>query len=462
MKKLLLLILLFSFNLPAQNASRDNLLVVIGDSLVGKEINGEKVRDFISNVIITHGPVRITCDRAIQNLKRNEVELIGNVIVTQDSIILKTSRGKYFGNTRTAHSNSGVELTDGHINLKSAIADYYNIDNHAVFFGDVNFKDSVSTVTSDKLTYFNDTDITIAVGKVIVKDMASSTLYADSLYNERNTGIVKAFGRVKIFDSSQNVSIFGNTLFVDREKKYQKISGNPVFMQVDTADNGTLDTLFISSLVMEQTSDSLSKFIATDSVKILKGEFSSVNNYSILYREEGKLFTYRKETEEVTPVLWYSNSQLTGDSIYIFMEKNTLNAIDIRENALIVSDIEGYDFRYDQMSGDKLLMSFNSDKLTQVKLTGNVLSIYNYMSEDVANGLIKSSSESAVIKFENNAVSDVRLYGSPVSEYHPETVVTGKEKDFTIPSFIIRTGRPEKKLFLEKLPGKIYYKQGFN
>ena len=462
MKKFLLLIL-FSFSfLHAQTNSRENLLVVIGDTLFGKEIDGEKVREFINNVIITHGSVRITCDRAIQNLKRNEVELIGNVIVTQDSVILKTPRGKYYGNTRTAHSNSGVDLTDGHIKLKAAMADYYNIDKYAVFVGDVNLQDSSSTVASDKLTYYNDTDIVIAVGRVAVKDTSSSVLYADSLYNERNKGIVKAFGRVKVFDTKQNVSIFGEELFVDREKKYEKITGDPVFMQIDTADNGIVDTLFISSIVMEQTSDSVSKFIATDSVKILRGQFSSLNNYSILYRDEGKLFTYRKETEEVTPVLWYNNSQLTGDSIYIYIDKNKLNSVDIRENALVISVIEGFDFRYDQMSGDKLLMSFNDDKLNSVKLNGNVLSIYNYLSDSTANGLIKSSSESALIKFENNAVSDVRLYGSPVSEYHPETVVTGNEKDFTIPSFMIRKGRPVKKLFLDKIPKKTYYKQRFN
>jgi len=63
--------------------------------------NGESVREVHGHVIINQGAVRITCDKAVQYLSRNEVELIGNVVVTQDSIIIKTERGFYYGNTKS-------------------------------------------------------------------------------------------------------------------------------------------------------------------------------------------------------------------------------------------------------------------------------------------------------------------------------------------------------------------------
>jgi hypothetical protein len=64
------------------------------------------------------------------------------------------------------------------------------------------------------------------------------------------------------------------------------------------------------------------------------------------------------------------------------------------------------------------------------------------------NGLIQSSAESADLFFEDGKISNVKLYGTPESEYHPEPVVMGKEKDFTLPSFIIFNNRPTKETIL--------------
>ncbi len=67
------------------------------------------------------------------------------------------------------------------------------------------------------------------------------------------------------------------------------------------------------------------------------------------------------------------------------------------------------------------------------------------------NGLIKSSADKTNIIFENKKLVDVRLYGSPVSEYHPENLVIGKEKEFTLPTFILYENRPNKEKLLERI-----------
>ncbi|MBU1101440.1 MAG: LPS export ABC transporter periplasmic protein LptC [Bacteroidetes bacterium] len=456
------LAILIHLALPDSSAQtkNSNLLVVIGDSLVGYVVDADRVREFIGNVVITHGEVRITCNNAIQNLTRNEVELIGNVIITQDSITLRTERGKYYGRTKTAYSKDEIDLTNGNMNLKASIGYYYSEDKRAQFINNVILKDSASTLIADRLNYLSEINKIVAVGNVVVRDSGSSSLVADSLINFRDEELVNAFGRIEVRDTENNVSIFGEELLSDASKKYRLIEGNPLFMQVDTLDSGKLDTLFISSRIMEQRTDSLDMFIAKDSVKIRRGDFSSSNSHTILYKDENKIFTYRPEGDEYPPVLWYNNSQLSGDSVFIYLNDSKLESIDIRENALIVSNVGEYEFRFDQISGDKLKMLFSNDELSRVDITGNVLSIYYYMADSVANGLMKSSSENATMLFEDNSVNDVRLYGSPVSEYHPEGVIQGKEKEFTIPTFLIRGERPGIDLFLKKLPVKVFYNRG--
>lgn len=462
MIRLLIIVMVFLsvFGISVAQANNDNLLVVIGDSLVGYVVDTDRVREFIDNVVITHGEVRITCNRAIQNMTRNEVELIGNVIITQDSLILRTERGKYYGKTKTAFSKETIDLTNGEMNLKASLGYYYSEEKRAQFINNVTLKDSVTTLIADRLNYLSEINKIIAVGNVVVRDTGSSSLVADSLINFRDEEIVNAFGRIEVKDLKNNVSIFGEELIDNRPTNYRLITGNPLFMQVDTLDSGALDTLFISSKSMEQSNDSVDVFIAIDSVKIKRGDFSSSNSFTTFYREEGKLFTYKPEDQENPPVLWYNNSQLSGDSVFIYLDDNQLESIDIRKNALIVSNVGEYEFRFDQISGDVLKMVFDNDELSRVDISGNVLSIYYYMADSVANGLMKSSSENATMLFENNSVNDVRLYGAPVSEYHPETVIEGKEKEFTIPTFLIRDEKPKKDLFLKKLPKKVFYNRG--
>lgn len=65
MKKIVLLIFLLSCFVFAQETEH---VVVVGDSLIGKTINGQNVREVIGNVVITQGDVVITCKKAIQYL----------------------------------------------------------------------------------------------------------------------------------------------------------------------------------------------------------------------------------------------------------------------------------------------------------------------------------------------------------------------------------------------------------
>jgi hypothetical protein len=71
--------------------------------------------------------------------------------------------------------------------------------------------------------------------------------------------------------------------------------------------------------------------------------------------------------------------------------------------------------------------------------------------EEEPSGLTKSSAKAATIIFFDNEVSEVRLYGSPTSEYHPENKVIGIERTFTLPKFVFYKNRPVKEALLSGL-----------
>ncbi|MCK9281092.1 MAG: LPS export ABC transporter periplasmic protein LptC [Melioribacteraceae bacterium] len=448
-KFLILIILLF---LPAIIFSQDRgNLVVIGDSLIGKVIDGENVREVIGNVIMTQDEVRITCDRAVQFIKQNEAELIGNVVVTQDTIRIKTSRGFYNGNKMIAYSTNGITLTDGHYHLNSKIGYYYFEENRSFFTGNVNLYDNETEMTSDTLYYFDNENKSIGKGNVKVNSK-NSVLIADSLINYRDTEITFAYENVVIADKKESMLILSDYLEDNKKAGSSKIEGNPLLVQVDTLDNGSLDTLYIKSVSMESFKDSSKNvLIAKDSVNIFSKNLNSINSETYFDQIRGEIRFKKKVEDTAQPILWYSNSQLSGDSINIKLIDKKLKDIKVFENSMLVSRNEKYPERYEQISGDSLFLFFMNDTLNNVEVTGKILSIYYLYDNGEGNGVLKSSGERMRIGFEDGSVGEVKLYGSPATEYYPDQKIVGNERDFLLPTFNL-FDRPIKKIFERKIP----------
>ncbi|MGD8780029.1 MAG: OstA-like protein [Ignavibacteria bacterium] len=439
-----LLIIFFTASVFSQESES---ITVIGDSLVGKRINGQQIREVIGNVIMTQEDVRITCDKAIQYITKNEAHLFGNVRAVQDTILIRSNTAFYYGNEKITQSNTGVTLNDGVVELHAVNGKYFFDEKKAVFSKDVVLIDTSNTLRSDHLTYFDKEDKAIAVGNVIISDSTSS-ISADSLIHFREIKHTFAFGNVEIVDTASSLRITGEELEDIDAENYTRIDGEPLLVQIDTTESGSLDTLIIRCKVMEAVEDSSRKLIATDSVKIIRGEFASVNHKSILYRDEDKIETIKPGEEQPAPILWYGESQVVGDTVFIYLDENVLKQIDINGNALIISINEDFEFRFDQVSGDKVKLFFENDELNKTEVFGKVLSIYYMYDEEEPNGLVKASSQRASIEFDEGRIVDVKLFGSPESEFHPENKIIGKEKDFILPTFILYDNRPQKEKIL--------------
>ena len=436
--------------------SGNERIIVIGDSLVGKVIDNESIREVIGNVRLSQGNVVITCNKAIQYLARNEAELIGNVIATQDSLILQTEKGFYYGNLRKTKSTSGIILNDSKVELSADSGQYFFDEAKAFFQTNVKLVDSVTTLLSEELTYYRDLDKSIATGNVHISDR-SNLISADTLTHFRKNKYSIADGDVSIKSIKDNLTVFGNHLEDDGELKYTLINKNPILMQIDTTITKdslrtiiTFDTLLIKSKVMESFRSGTSMFKATDSVKILRGSFASVNDLTTYYRDQKKIITDKINEDAPKPILWYENSQLIGDSVTIYLDEGAIKSLAVDLNSFMLSQNKIYKQRFDQTSSDSVHLYFINNKLQRAEFDGKVQSIYFLYEEEKANGLVKSTAHKAVIVFNENEIDQVRLYGSPTSEYYPEVKVEGLERTFTLPKFVLKENRPLKKDFFKQ------------
>ena len=229
-----------------------------------------------------------------------------------------------------------------------------------------------------------------------------------------------------------------------------------MLIQVDTTfkveevgeERFSIDTLLILSKVMESFRSGTNIFKAADSVKILRGGFASVNDLTTYYRDEEKIITDKIREDASRPILWYENSQLMGDSITIYLEEGQIKTLLVNNNSFMLSRQKNYEHRFDQTSSDSVHLYFLNNRLERAEFAGKVQSIYYLYDEDLPNGLVKSTAHKAVIVFSENEIDQVRLFGSPTSEYHPEVKVEGLERTFTLPKFVLKENRPLKKDFL--------------
>ncbi len=445
--KYLIILISITSNILFSQVENETIRVV-GDSLIGRTENGISFREVMGNVVMTQGDVVVTCNKAIQNLTNNNAELIGDVIVTQDTIIIVSEKGYYFGNEKYMYSDTSLSLEDGHVVLTADTGYFYFDLKKAIFNSNVQLVDSVSILNSNKLTYYNEIQKAIAVGKVSIADDAS-IIYCDSLIHLREHQISHAFDNVRIVNSEQLLTITGEELYDEGENNYTRIIGSPLLTKIDTSDGGKEDTLLIKAEMFEAVEDSSRKLFAIDSVQIIRGDLFSVSSFALLYRDENRLMTKKMKGDKNSPVLWFTNSQLVGDSINIFLSDSKLDSIQIRDDATILSKNENFEFRFDQISGDEINLYFADGGLSRTEVSGGVLSIYFMYEDEKPNGVMKSSSNRAKMLFENNAVINVSMFESVESEFHPENLVEGNELDFTIPSFIIYTNKPQKEDLLK-------------
>ena len=462
------IIILISFaNLFAQ---QQDYITITGKKFVNSTVNGEMVREVFDEVVLTQGNVRVTCNHATQYISRNEAELDGNVVATQDTVIITTSHGYYYGNEKKAQSNVGVTLYDKKVTLTADTGVYFFDLDKAIFQHRVKLVDTSSTLTSKLLIYFKKQGKSIAVGNVKIVDSAN-TIYADTLVHFRDTRVSIADSHVKINSKSNSSIICGNHLEDYPDSSYTMVTKNPLFIQIDssyvlkkdttaartnkdTSKVLQIDTLVIKSLKMEAYRDTMNIFKAEDSVQIVRGDFSSKNDFTEYYRSKGKIVTYKINLRAGQPVIWYENSQLTGDSVAIYLVDNKIDKLEVYRSAFILSQNEKYKDRYDQISGGKLIIHFDDMGIRETEVFGGVHSIYYLYDNNEPNGMTKSSSEYAKILFLNKKVDEVKLYSSPTSEFYPEKKVAGNELAFTLPGYVVYNNRPVKNLLLKNYFGK--------
>jgi lipopolysaccharide export system protein LptA len=394
---------------PQRAFAQDNLVFVLhnADSLQFRMINGEAVREAIGHVQISQGRVQIACDRAVQFVERGVINLNGNLVIRDDRTTMRAPRGIYYRTERRAEAFDGVVLDDGKVRLTSTYGEYLAEPRIGFFRGNVRVVDSASTVTSDSLTYFRNTQESIAEG------------------------------RVRIVSEPERLTMTGGKLEHDSRTQFSRMIFNPVLMQLDSLPSGGADTLVVRSETMEVYRDSIKRFVAIDSVRMVRAEMAGLAGLAVFYTQGDSILLRR------SPVVWYQETQISGDSMNVYLVRRKLRRVDVMGNAGALSRSDSlYPGRLDQIVGESMRLTFGDTALSRIDVDVRAISLYHVYEDTLGNGLNKISGDRIVMHFTGGKVSKIRIVGGVEGQYVPENLAKDREKEYALPGLAWRADRP--------------------
>lgn len=404
--------------------AQTNLIVNHADSLVARTIEGETIRELIGHVNMQQENIHITCERAIHNVGKNSAELLGNVVIIQDTLKLTTSLAVYDGNKKFATCNRGITLNDGSTTLTADIGDYKTAERIAHFQRGVLVEDQTSIVTADELTYYRDSSKAIAVNRVVITSKES------------------------------NAIVTGDSVIHYVKKKISFILLHPTLWQVDTTvlrrdsltgiiDSLRLDTLTIVCKRMEAYRDSTAKYITRDSVEIVRRDLAARCHEGVFYSKDSLVIL------RISPVLWYKDSQLTGDSIAAQLFNGTIQSMHVIGNAFAISRSKPTEKdsvypkdRFDQSKGKNILMKFRDDQIDSVLIRKTAIRVYYVYDDRALNGVGVESGDQIFISFLDGKADIIKTVGGVEGKYYPEKMVSGNERSYNLDGFLWREDRP--------------------
>lgn len=422
LNKFLMLIVLVFFIAANNLFASEPVVLEYADSLVNSTSDGIEIKFLQGNVRLRQGNVTVNCDYAAQYILENRFKLSGNVVLKQNTLVMRSPEVWYDGNTSIADAQKSVVITDKETTLKADKGIYSTISLVADFAGNVVIEDDSVLIYADAVNHDRKSRISIANGNVVIKGKYSNTvLEGDSLTNIPALNYSIAEGNARLFQ-------------IDSVKKSNFNENEEIIDVIE------YDTLFVKSQIMEAWRGEMNeRYKFSDSVEIIKGSIAAKSERALYYKDK-QYFAL-----SVTPILWYDRTQLHADSITVFIPNNKLSGIDAIGKAFSASKNDSLNIdRIDQLSGDTINIVFSNDSLSAVLSRGNSKSVYFMTSESGPDGLVRTTAAEIQIRMKEGEANEIIMVKQVPGEYFPEKMASGKAKEYYLQDYRWSDSKPKK------------------
>ena len=368
------------------------------------------------------------------------------VRLTDGRGVLTTDSLDYDVSVKIGYFKKGGTLVRNKTKLKSVEGYYYGVTRDVIFRKKVEANDPDNTIYTDTLEYNTYSQLAnfisptkIISGSRIIRtrngnynlgtkkgymyerssiDDSTYTFIADDMAIDDSLGLGEFRGNV-VYKSKDTLGfdMLANNIKTDKKKSALLATELPLLLIKQKNDTlyVSADTLYSGKVTdlkrpFPKARDSVGKMTDSTLDKYFEA-FHHVQIYSDSLQANCDSLFYALSDSTIRliskPIVWANNNQITGDTIYMYVQNKKPEQLYVFNNALAINKIDTTEY-YNQIKGGRLNAWFNDGELIKMRCKGNAENIYFAMDNDKNFvGINHSNAQIIEITFENSEPAKV-------------------------------------------------------
>jgi lipopolysaccharide export system protein LptA len=412
-----------------------------------------KMAELTQQVRLIDKDITLTTEFLKYNLASDLANYSGGGKIVNKENTLTSINGYYFAKSKDFYFKHRVILVNPEYTVSCDTLKYNTLSEIAYFLSPTQIVGKENTIYCENGWY--DTKKNIAqFNKNARLTNPKQQLKGDSLYYNRNKGYGKAMHNIEVRDTSENIIITGELGEYFELEDNSIVTGNALLIQIYDKDSLFLHADLLrattdSALAMQTKSDSKTTIVAPKTKKKSTKDAAVTNSKQSQIKKSGRVllayhkvkffksdmqgkcdslvFSYKDSIMHLytQPVIWSDKNQLTGDSISIHTYHGKLESLDIKYNALIVSQEDSV--RFNQIKGKTMKGLFANNALSRLNVTGNGQTIYYAKDKEALIGVNKTDCSNMIILIKENKVDRITFITKPDATLFPMEELSPKE-----------------------------------
>ncbi len=317
---------------------------------------------------VVNGKTVLTSTEGYYYGETKDVYFKKNVFLRDSGFTVKTDTLLYNTNTGITTIIAPSTIVSGKQTIKAKDGYYDTKSKKAYFNQRPIIDDSTYTFTADKIAIDDKTGLSEYEGNAVYrsKDTLAYDLIAGNIKaNKKNNALLATQKPILLIKQPKDtIYISADTLFSSKLSELMKIKPIPVVR--DSA-------IGVTATKNPKDSSADRYFEAYYNVKIFSDSLQAVCD-SLFYSGEDSVFRLFKN-----PIAWAQKNQITGDTIYMFLQNKKPERLYVFENAMSIQKLT--DKYYNQIKGNTINGYFINGKVDNLRAKGNAETVYYGLDE---------------------------------------------------------------------------------
>ncbi|HNP54272.1 MAG TPA: OstA-like protein, partial [Ferruginibacter sp.] len=421
-------------------------------------VGDERMAYLKRSVKLTDGKAILTTEDLVYNLQTGIATYQNGGKVINGKTVLTSQDAVYYSDTKDVIFKKDVHLVDPKYDMHADSLRYNTEFKEAYFISPTHIVSTDGVLDTNAGTYNLETGEAVFLGKTIFRD-STRLITGNKMAMDDKNGIIQIEERGKYVDSVNRIIVLGDQILHNKRNNTTLATRKPVmiiyrdndstYIAADTLFSGIKKRVRKDSLTTTPNRDSMSlaksdslprmnrdtiitaptlvnasqaPVANADSVRIFMG-FHHVRIYndsiqavadSLYYTDEDSTFRLFKD-----PVFWSHDSQVTGDTMILFTEKQQPKLLQVYYKAMMVNRTrEGL---FNQMGGRTIHAYFKDGSMDYARVKGSPAeSIYYAQDDDSAYiGLNRSKGDVIDVYFLNKELQKVKFINDVSGTLYP-------------------------------------------